>query len=88
MTTITDLYNATYEIADENLRADVVDVIVWAQEDANQSFSDGTEYSVGEEDARALTYLEVVLCCGEPGKLHGTPWVDIAAWFRANGFAF
>lgn len=86
--TITDLYNATYEIADAALRADVVDVIVWAQEDANQSFSDGTEYSATEEDARALTYLEVILCCGEPGKLHGTPWAAIAAWFRANGFNF
>lgn len=88
MTTITDLYNATYDIADAALRADVVDVIVWAQEDANQSFSDGTEYSVAEEDARALTYLEVVLCCGEDGKTNNTPWADIAAWFRANGFNF
>lgn len=88
MTTITDLYNATYDIADAKLRADVVDVVTWAQEDANQSFTDGTEYSVAEEDARALTYLEVILCGGEPGKLHDTPWADIAAWFRANGFNF
>ena len=85
---ITDLYNAAYDIADNNLRADVVDVILWAQEDANQSFEDGTEYSESEEDARALTYLEVILCCGEDGKLHNTPWADIAAWFRANGFKF
>jgi hypothetical protein len=88
MTTITDLYNATYEIADEKLRVDVVDVIVWAQEDANQSFSDGTEYSVTEEDSRTLTYLEVILCCGENGKVNDTPYADIAAWFRTNGFNF
>lgn len=88
MTTITDLYNATYTIADAALRTDAVDVIVWAQEDANQSFEDGTEYSVAEEDARALTYLEVILCCGEDGKVNNTPWTDIAAWFRANGFSF
>ena len=88
MTTITDLYNATYEIADGKLRTDVVDVIVWAQEDANQSFSDGTEYSVTEENNRALTHLEVILCCGENGKVNDTPYADIAAWFRANGFNF
>lgn len=88
MTTITDLYNATYDIADSALRTDVVDVIVWAQEDANQSFTDGTEYSAAEEDARALTYLETILCCGENGHRHNTSWADIAAWFRANGFNF
>ena len=86
--TIIDLYNATYDIADSALRGDVVDVIVWAQEDANQSFSDGTEYSVEAEEARALTYLEIILCCGENGKLNNTPWADIAAWFRTNGFNF
>ena len=88
MTTITDLYNATYEVADSALRADLVDTIVWAQEDANQSFADGTEYSVEEEDRRALTYLEVILCGGENGMVNNTPWADIAAWFRANGFRF
>jgi hypothetical protein len=88
MTTINDLYNATYDIADAALRGDIFDVIAWAQEDANQSFTDSTEYSVAEEDNRALTYLEIILCCGENGKVNDSPWADIAAWFRANGFNF
>ena len=87
MTTITDLYNATYDVADNVLRGDLVDVIVWAQEEANQSFEDGSEYTVEEEDARALRQLEVVLCCGEAGR-NGTEYATIAAWFRANGFKF
>jgi hypothetical protein len=85
---INDLRDAAYMITDNALRVDVGDVIDWAREDANQSFTDGTPYSVAEEDARALTYLEVVLCCGEDGKMYGTPWAAIAAWFRTNGFRF
>lgn len=88
MTTINDLRIASDAIPSGPFRVDIVDAINWAAEDANQSFEDGTEYSVAEEDARALTYLEVILCCGENGKVYGTPYVDIAAWFRANGFKF
>lgn len=86
--TITSLYNASYQIADNALRNDIVDVVTWAQDDASQSFDNGTEYSDDIADARALTYLEVILCGGENGRHHNTPWADIAAWFRANGFNF
>ena len=88
MITITDLYNATYDIEDVAVRGDISDVIIWAQEEANQSFTDGTEYSDAEEDARALRYLEVILCGGENGMRNNTPWATMAAWFRAEGFQF
>ena len=85
---INDLYNAASEVAAYEFRADLMNVLLAAIEDANQSFADGdADYSEAEEADRALRTLECVLCGGDNGP-NGTDYDTLAAWFRANGFKF